>query len=382
MVEILLKKISFLIEKANMEQDMKNIVEIIYNTFDDCISFDKICVILFTDNKDDYSNYVICKNKSTVEYGFKSNLYKSYLKDIIKNKKSKIINMDIKNDISFNMRESNFEDDLDKVQSNLYIPIISNEICKGVIIFYSSHSNAYSEKDIVLGEIIANCIVVSLEKCILDDGLIIACVKGFAKLVESKDNVTGKHIERIQEISKILALNLSNNEKYKNIINNKYIIDIYHSSAMHDIGKVGIPDGILLKQGKLTPEEFDVIKTHTIIGADVLYKASTSLSGRAKDFFKMAIDIAIAHHEKFDGTGYPYGLYGQYIPLAARIVSVADVLDALSSKRPYKMAMDVEEAINIVVEESGKHFDSDVVEALIIGKKDILETYDKFKEEI
>ncbi|WMJ81813.1 HD domain-containing phosphohydrolase [Clostridium sp. MB40-C1] len=382
MIEILLKKISFLIKKVNTEQDTKNILDYIYNTFDGCIPFDRICLVLFTDDKDNYSNYVICKNKSTVEYGYKLNLYKSYLKDIIKNKKPKIINRSIENNLSFNIEKPNFNDVLETSQSNLCIPIIGNEICKGVIIFYSSNSNAYCEKDIVLGEIIANCIVVSLEKCILDDGLIIACVKGFAKLVESKDSVTGKHIERIQEISKILALNLANNDKYKNIINNKYIIDIYHSSAMHDIGKVGIPDGILLKQGKLTPEEFDVIKKHTIIGADVLYKASTSLSGRAKDFFKMAIDIAIAHHEKFDGTGYPYGLNGEYIPLAARIVAVADVLDALSSKRPYKMAMDVEEAINIVVKESGKHFDHDIVDALITGKKEILEIYDKFKEEI
>jgi Response regulator containing a CheY-like receiver domain and an HD-GYP domain len=212
------------------------------------------------------------------------------------------------------------------------------------------------------------------------DDITLACVRGFVSLVESKDGNTGRHIERIQKYSQILAIRLSQNPKYKKIIDDSFIVDIYNTSALHDIGKVGIPDGILLKQGKLSYEEFEVIKKHTLIGANVLKEVSRTLIGRSKDFFEMAIQIAVAHHEKYDGSGYPNGSASDDIPIAARIVAIVDVLDALTSMRPYKLPLDLKLSIDIIEDGRGKHFAPDIVDAFLLCKDEITQTYEFYKD--
>ena len=136
---------------------------------------------------------------------------------------------------------------------------------------------------------------------------------------------------------------------------------IYLTSPLHDVGKVGIPDAVLLKPGKLTPEEFEVMKRHTLIGGETLH-ASAQAHPEAS-FLTMALDIALKHHEKWDGSGYPFGLAGENIPLSARIVAIADVYDALTTKRVYKPAFTHEAATDIIRQSSGKHFDPDMVTA-------------------
>jgi putative two-component system response regulator len=184
-----------------------------------------------------------------------------------------------------------------------------------------------------------------------------------AKVAESRDQETAGHLSRMRAYSQILAEELSHGEPYEAQIDSRFLEDLYRSSPLHDIGKVAIPDSILLKRGPLTADEFAVMQQHAVIGADILDEAVTRCPGGG--FLEMAASIARYHHERFDGKGYSQGLSGRQIPLAARIVAVADVYDALTSVRPYKGAITAEEAKTIVRRESGRHFDPVVVAAFL-----------------
>ena len=179
-----------------------------------------------------------------------------------------------------------------------------------------------------------------------------------ATLTESRDNETGAHIIRISEYCRILAMKLKTTEKFKNQIDDIFIEDIYNTSVLHDIGKVGIPDAILLKPGKLTVEEFDVMKTHTEIGGRALakvYESNPTIS-----YLEMATDIVLHHHEKWNGLGYPRGLEGEDISLAARITTFADIFDALMSRRTYKDAFTKEETLKIMRNENSITLDPNI----------------------
>jgi putative two-component system response regulator len=178
-----------------------------------------------------------------------------------------------------------------------------------------------------------------------------------AKLAESRDNETGAHLERVREYSRIIARALISRDSYS--VNEEFVKDIYLTSPLHDIGKVGIPDSVLLKPDLLTQEEFTIMKRHTTIGAETIDAVLRTSPGAA--FLSMARDIALTHHEKWNGSGYPNGLSGEAIPLAGRIVAVADVYDALTSKRTYKSAFPHEVARGIMLEGAGKHFDPDLI---------------------
>jgi len=184
-----------------------------------------------------------------------------------------------------------------------------------------------------------------------------------AKLAESRDTDTGAHLERVRTYSRVIAEHLSHLPKYRDQINADFVRLIYLTSPLHDIGKVGIPDSVLLKPGVLTREEFEIMKTHTTRGAETLDAALHEYP--AAGFLRMARDIAASHHERYDGTGYPEGLAGENIPLCGRIVALADVYDALTSKRVYKEAFSHDTARQIVIEARGTHFDPDVVDAFL-----------------
>jgi putative two-component system response regulator len=169
----------------------------------------------------------------------------------------------------------------------------------------------------------------------------------------------------------MLAEELRNNSQYAEWIDNKFIEDLYRSSPLHDIGKIGIPDCVLLKPGSLTDDEFEVMKQHSLIGAEALGRAIRNVVSAG--FLEMAVDIAQYHHERFDGTGYPEGLKGNQIPLAARIVALADVYDALTSSRVYKPAFRPEIAYVMICQERGRHFDPVIVDAFIARHGDFLQ---------
>ncbi len=191
-----------------------------------------------------------------------------------------------------------------------------------------------------------------------------------ARLAESRDPETGEHLGRMRAYAREIAVELSTHPKYRHALDSVFIDELYHASPLHDIGKVGIPDRILLKPGKLTPQEFDIMKTHANIGGDTL-EAADKEAGRIT-FLAMGRDIAYFHHERWDGAGYPSGLKEEDIPLSARIVALADVYDALSSKRPYKDAFSHEASRGILLEGRGSQFDPDVVDAFLAREEKIL----------
>jgi PAS domain S-box-containing protein len=195
-----------------------------------------------------------------------------------------------------------------------------------------------------------------------------ATIIGLANLAEYRDGGTGKHLERIREYVKVLATGLSRTSKYKNYITEGYINDIYNSSVLHDIGKVSTPDSILLKPGKLTADEFEIMQHHTVVGGDIIKVTDIKIGGQS--FLTLGREIAYYHHEKWCGTGYPKGLKGEEIPLSARIAALADVYDALTSKRPYKEAYTHKKAKEIIVEERGRQFDPEIVDVFLAYEDD------------
>lgn len=188
-------------------------------------------------------------------------------------------------------------------------------------------------------------------------------IESLGTLAEYRDPETGGHIKRTQNYVKALAIYLMKHNKFKSILTEENIELMYLSVPLHDIGKVGIRDEILLKPGKLTDEEFELMKLHTIFGHETIQIAERKLKNNA--FLKFADDVAYTHQEKWNGTGYPRGLKGEEIPLIGRLMAVADVYDALISKRVYKRAMSHEEAKAIIVDGSGSHFDPVIVEAFL-----------------
>ncbi len=199
-----------------------------------------------------------------------------------------------------------------------------------------------------------------------------------ARLAESRDSETGMHLERVRNYVRILAEQLAQSPTLFPAVTGDFVQMLYDTSPLHDIGKVAIPDAILLKPGKLNASEYEIMKRHVVIGAATLDEALT-LYPEAK-FLEMARDIAATHHEKYDGTGYPAGLAGERIPLCGRIMALADVYDAITSKRVYKEAHSHEFACQEIQKEAGKHFDPRLVEAFFQKEKDILVLREYFLE--
>jgi putative two-component system response regulator len=188
-----------------------------------------------------------------------------------------------------------------------------------------------------------------------------ATIFALAKLAESRDEDTGRHLERVQVFCRLLAVNLSKRPRYRDHIGSTYIENIFHASPLHDVGKVAIRDNILLKPGKLTLDELEVMKNHSAFGAQTLEEVRSKYPKNR--LINMGIAIARFHHEKWDGSGYPDSLAGEDIPLSARIMAVADVYDALRSKRCYKLAFSHEKSRAIIFESRATHFDPSVVDA-------------------
>lgn len=199
-------------------------------------------------------------------------------------------------------------------------------------------------------------------------------------LAESRDPETGNHIRRTQHYVQVLAQALAKKTEYKQQLTPEVITAMYKSAPLHDIGKVGIPDHILLKPGKLTDEEFEIMKKHTTYGRDAISAAEKSMDV-ADNFLIFAKEIAYSHQEKWDGSGYPEGLAGEDIPLSARLMAVADVYDALISKRVYKPAFSHEKAISIITEGRGSHFEPTMVDCFLTIADEFDEIAKRFQDQ-
>ncbi|MFA6032873.1 MAG: two-component system response regulator [Myxococcota bacterium] len=189
-------------------------------------------------------------------------------------------------------------------------------------------------------------------------------IMAMASLAEARDNETGNHIRRTQHYVKLMADRMKGHPKYAGYLDSETIQLIFKSAPLHDIGKVGIPDRILLKPGRLTPDEFEIMKDHARIGRDTI-QAAESLLNAPSSFLRFAREVAYSHHEKWDGSGYPLGMKGDDIPACARIMAFADVYDALISRRVYKPPLPHEEAIAIIREGKGSHFDPEMVDGFL-----------------
>ncbi|PXX50347.1 putative two-component system response regulator [Pseudomonas sp. LAMO17WK12:I10] len=191
-----------------------------------------------------------------------------------------------------------------------------------------------------------------------------AAMLALASLAGTRDSETGKHVKRTQRYVRALAKHLQSHPKYAKELCEENIDLLFKSAPLHDIGKVGIPDHILLKPGKLTTDEFEIMKTHTVLGRDAISDTEAEL-GIPLGFLRYAKEIAYSHQEKWDGSGYPQGLSGEDIPLSARLMALADTYDALISKRIYKPGMSHAEALQVICDGSGSHFDPEMVQAFL-----------------
>ncbi|MDZ7888719.1 MAG: two-component system response regulator [Pseudomonas sp.] len=205
-------------------------------------------------------------------------------------------------------------------------------------------------------------------------------ILAMASLAETRDPETGNHIRRTQHYVKTLALHLRSDPHLRSTLGDAYIDLLFKSAPLHDIGKVGIPDRILLKPGRFTPDEFEIMKTHTTLGFKAIEHAEAAL-GTPVAFLDMAKQIALYHQEKWDGSGYPEGLSGEGIPLSARLMAVADVYDALISRRVYKEGMSHEQAVAIIVDGRGSHFDPKLVDAFLAVEQEFHAIAQRFADQ-
>jgi response regulator RpfG family c-di-GMP phosphodiesterase len=230
-------------------------------------------------------------------------------------------------------------------------------------------------------ELIENKLSLTFYKNFLFKDLLTIITGALSKMAEAKDPETGYHILRMSTYTQLIAKRLKEKGLFQEEIDDEFIENILISAPMHDIGKVSIPDNVLLKPGKLDDDEWKIMKSHAGAGGLILQKLHKKFTNYNINYFKMAADIAYAHHEKWDGSGYPRSLKEEDIPLASRIAAVADVFDALMSKRPYKKAFSLEKSYSIVKEGIGTHFDPRVVEAFNEIRDEVERVYKQFSEE-
>ncbi|MBI1891338.1 MAG: two-component system response regulator [Burkholderiales bacterium] len=207
-----------------------------------------------------------------------------------------------------------------------------------------------------------------------------ATILAMASLAETRDNETGNHIRRTQNYIVAIARKLQSHPRFSAVLTNENIDLLYKSAPLHDIGKVGVPDSILLKPGKLDDEEFAIMKLHTVYGRDTIMLVEKYLGG-SNDFLTFAREIAYSHQEKWDGSGYPLGLKGDDIPVSARLMAIADVYDALISKRVYKPAFSHEKSMEIMKNGRGLHFDPDVYDAFMEIEQEVLAIAERYKDD-
>lgn len=248
-----------------------------------------------------------------------------------------------------------------------------------LLVFASRVPQAYAPEHAELIENVAGQLTHALDKTVFMEGLVVSAVQGLAKLAESRDPETGDHLTRMALYATLIAEELGQAGPYQDQISAAYVRAIHQFAPMHDIGKVGLGDTILPKPGPLTDAERQEMQQHPSIGAEVLRLCEAQVNARGYSIFRVAIEIAEGHHERFDGTGYPAGLAGHAIPLAARIVSVADVFDALTSRRAYKDAWSLEQALEMLESEAGSQFDPAIVAAFRRALPRVSEVYERLK---
>ncbi len=378
-----LDKLIQLIENMNKDVSFDGILNYIYSTFSEFIPYSHIGIALLKDNgrvlegsygRSDEALESLPKKL----VGLRAEVSETSLVSIVRDGTPRVIN-DLYSytqhkDAQYNriLMEAG-------IKSSITLPLKVNEKPIGIIFFSNTNKDVYREEHIKFLKTLSNSIAISLNKNIFIDEMLYSTLLALTKMAEARDEDTGDHLERMKEYSVRITEFLIEDNMYEEEITIAFLKGIERFSPMHDIGKVGVKDGVLLKPGKLTDDEFGEMKKHVIYGVDVLKTAEKNIAKQKYSMFKMGIEIVEGHHEKWNGTGYPYRKAGRDIPLSARIVAIADVFDALTSKRPYKDAYNFEESINYIINEKGRHFDPYIIESLIKHKKEMKTLYDSFQ---
>jgi HD-GYP domain-containing protein (c-di-GMP phosphodiesterase class II) len=320
------------------------------------------------------SEYVVHEKPSIhLAPGFSVPIEKTSLKEILHSKEGIIRNH--LSGITYSSSGAGHLLKKDDIKSNLTLPLKANDVVFGFM-FFSSEKKGFFDRDHMRRlQKMTDEITGFLNRSYLTKIILSEFTASFAQLVDKKDNETGGHILRMVAYSVTIAKELSKMKIEGYDVDKRMILDIQRNAAAHDIGKVGVPDAILKKPGKLTDQEWEVMKKHSEIGADIFRNIRKDMNMFDEDFYGMAEDIARYHHERFDGKGYPEGLEGHEIPLVARIVTIGDVFDALTSERVYKKAFSFEKAVEIIKEGSGSQFDPYVVQAFEGALSDIYPIY-------
>ncbi len=381
-----IKKIISLISNLNDNSSFAEMLQYIYESFNVFIPYNYIGISLISEDKKFLQvSYGLADDKikgiPDKFRGAKWPIKETSLWELIKTGKPRIIN-DLEEYCENKPLTLYNKAILEAgIRASITLPLNVSGEPVGVIFFSSAKKNVYRPEHINLLRTLANSIAISLSQNIYVSDIIYSSILALAKLAETRDGSTGEHMNRMASYARLIAELLYENHLYTDEINHEYIERIERYSPLHDIGKVGIPDNILLKPGKLTEEEYDKMKLHTMYGAEVLKQAEMSTRDN-KGLFHMGVEIVEGHHEKWDGSGYPRGISGTDIPLSARIVAVADVFDALTSVRPYKQALTFDASLDIILQGRGSHFDPVIVDIFVSNCDRVAKIYKKFLPEL
>lgn len=376
-----------IIEEEKFTKEVKDLIETHY-MIDDVIEslFEKLHVRMGVDRIGiafaDYSRKKIVAEIGVANFdkillgpGFEVPFHKTALAEVLDSKRS-FITADLEEALKVKPTSAALRLlNLEGIKSNMVIPLVMGDAVFGMVFFSSLEKNHFTAKNLRLAEKIINEISGLLNRAYFTKVVFSKITNSFAELVDQKDNETGDHIMRMVKYSVTLAeaLRIKNIPGYQ--VTRKFVLEIERNASAHDIGKVGVPDEILKKPGKLTPDEWSIMKNHVGVGADIFMSLREGLRVFHADFYKFAEEIARYHHERWDGSGYPEGLSGEAIPLSARIVALADVFDAITSKRVYKQPFSFEQSVQMIKDASGTHLDPVLVEVFLENIEKIWEIY-------
>lgn len=372
---------------ANIHQgsSFNETLHIIFNTFKPHIPYNYIGIATFVG----YSGNLITASYGESDGTFKGlpqrlldqsvEIEKTSLKKLLETNTPRVINDLEKYAESRNIQKYTQIVLEEGVRSSITMPLTVNGKGLGFLFFSSKEKNIYTDMHVNFLRNISNAVALSFEKDIFVDELVYSSVLALAKMAEARDEDTAEHLDRMQQYTLLLARSMKEDGLHSDILTPEFIRGLERFSPMHDIGKVGIRDNVLLKPGRLDKEEWDHMRTHTTYGANVLLEAENNIARSGRTLFQAGIRIAQSHHEWWDGSGYPFGLVGTEIPLEARIVTIADVLDALTTRRPYKEPFAFEKSFEMMTGERGTHFDPEIIDVFIKYRSKFEALYDEFR---
>lgn len=373
--EKLTKEVRDIVSKHYM---MDELMEALFQKLNEAIGIDRIGVAFVDYEKGKLLAEVGIANYDTVFLmpGFEVSFEMSRLKTVI-DQKTIFVTDDLEADLKEHPKSAAVNLIYEEgIRSNAVIPLAIGDAVFGMVFLSSKQKNHFSKEYLRIAEKVIKEISLILNRSYFTKVIFAKITHSFAELVDHKDNETGDHILRMVRYSVVIADALRRTPRKDYWVDRRLVLDIERYASVHDIGKVGVPDEILKKPGKLTPEEWDVMKRHVNVGADIFSSIREGLRFFDDDLYRVAEEITRHHHERWDGSGYPDGLKGLEIPVSSRIVAIADVFDALTSRRSYKEPFGFDESVEILKDSAGSHLDPVLVQVFIDQLDKIRSIYD------